>query len=60
MHRPRSQLGRVVEDGRTIGLVALEDVLEQLIGDVRSADVVAPPTTRARRTAQAGAGAGGR
>ncbi|GAB4082382.1 HlyC/CorC family transporter [Modestobacter muralis] len=61
MRRSGSHLGRVVEDGRTIGLVALEDVLEQLIGDVRSADVVVPPKPKARRNAaQAGAGAGGR
>jgi CBS domain containing-hemolysin-like protein len=66
MRRSGSHLGRVVEHGRTIGLVALEDVLEQLIGDVRSADVVAPvapvrPAATAGKTAaQAGAGAGGR
>jgi len=59
MRRSGSHLGRVVEHGRTIGLVALEDVLEQLIGDVRSADVVVPPTAR-KNAAQAGAGAGGR
>jgi CBS domain containing-hemolysin-like protein len=52
-------LGRVVGDGRTLGVVALEDVLEQLIGDVRDAAVerTAPPAgTRVRE----GTGAGGR
>ena len=40
-------LGRVVEDGDVLGVVALEDVLEQLIGDVRdaSAEVLAPTTS---------------
>ena len=42
---------------RVLGLVALEDVLEQLIGDVRGADVPAGPAPTA---AQTGAGAGGR
>ncbi|WP_222262325.1 hemolysin family protein [Modestobacter marinus] len=56
MRRSGAHLGRVVEDGRTVGIVALEDVLERLIGDVRGADVrLAPPTAP-----PAGAGAGGR
>ena len=39
MRREGTHLGRVVVDGRTTGLVALEDVLEQLIGDVRDVAV---------------------
>ena len=55
MRRSGSHLGRVRDGDRVVGLVALEDVLEQLIGDVRTADVPAPATG-----AQTGAGAGGR
>ncbi|KQS68714.1 hemolysin family protein [Modestobacter sp. Leaf380] len=46
-------LGRVVSDGEVVGVVALEDVLEQLIGDVRDAAVDPPVVV-------AGSGAGGR
>lgn len=53
MRREGTHLGRVVVDGRTTGLVALEDVLEQLIGDVRDAAVE-------QGAAATGAGAGGR
>jgi CBS domain containing-hemolysin-like protein len=56
MRRSGAHLGRVVEDGGTVGIVALEDVLERLIGDVRGADVRPAPPTAARP----GAGAGGR
>jgi len=56
MRRSGSHLGRVRSGGETLGLVMLEDVLEQLIGDVRGADVTVPP----RAAPQAGAGAGGR
>jgi CBS domain containing-hemolysin-like protein len=53
---------------RTVGLVALEDVLELLIGDVRdaAAEHTRAVADRARRgagrraAAQTGAGAGGR
>jgi CBS domain containing-hemolysin-like protein len=45
----------VVAGGRTLGLVALEDVLEQLIGDVRDAAVEG----REQSLAEAGARAGG-
>ncbi|WP_369140884.1 hemolysin family protein [Modestobacter versicolor] len=55
MRRSGSHLGRVSDGDRVLGLVALEDVLEQLIGDVRGADVAEQPTAE-----QAGAGAGGR
>jgi CBS domain containing-hemolysin-like protein len=55
MRRTGSHLGLVRDGDRVLGLVALEDVLGQLIGDVRSADVPAPPPG-----VQAGAGAGGR
>lgn len=55
MRREGTHLGRVVVAGRTQGLVALEDVLEQLIGDVRDAAAEA-----AQGAATAGAGAGGR
>ncbi|SFP16062.1 Hemolysin, contains CBS domains [Geodermatophilus dictyosporus] len=72
MRAQGAHLGGVVEsDGgerRTVGLVALEDVLELLIGDVRdaSAEHTRAMADRARRGAgrragaQAGAGAGGR
>jgi CBS domain containing-hemolysin-like protein len=53
MRREGTHLGRVVVEGRTTGLVALEDVLEQLIGDVRDAAVE-------QGAAATGAGAGGR
>jgi CBS domain containing-hemolysin-like protein len=57
-----AHLGRVLDGGRTVGLIALEDVLERLIGDIRDA---AAETSRriedpARSGAGAGAGAGGR
>jgi CBS domain containing-hemolysin-like protein len=52
MRRSGAHLGRVVDEGRTIGLVALEDVLERLIGDVRDAAV------EGRREALAGTGPG--
>ena len=32
-----AHLVRVVDGGRTVGVVAMEDVLEELIGDVRDA-----------------------
>jgi len=57
MRRSGSHLGLVQAGGEVLGLVMLEDVLEQLIGDVRDADVedaasgAAPPP---------GVGAGGR
>ena len=56
MRRSGSHLGRVRDGDRVLGLVALEDVLEQLIGDVRSVDLGA---TAAGGTTT-GAGAGGR
>jgi CBS domain containing-hemolysin-like protein len=56
MRRTGAHLGRVVEDGRLLGLVALEDVLEQLIGDVRDA----ADDGRAAATAGRGSGTGGR
>ncbi|MCW2635735.1 MAG: hypothetical protein JWM59_2491 [Verrucomicrobiales bacterium] len=68
MRRAGAHLGRVVDDGgRLLGVVALEDVLEQLIGDVRDAaaerrrlddseDVDSEP----QGAAATGAGAGGR
>ena len=68
MRAQGAHLGGVVStDGgarRTTGLVALEDVLELLIGDVRDAAaehtrVMADRAAR-RATAEAGAGAGGR
>ncbi len=46
-------LGRVVDEGQVLGVVALEDVLEQLIGDVRDASVEPSPEP-------AGTGTGGR
>jgi CBS domain containing-hemolysin-like protein len=52
-------LGRVGDGSRTLGVVALEDVLETLIGDVRDAAVERadqPAGTRVRE----GTGAGGR
>ncbi|MGY1821563.1 hemolysin family protein [Geodermatophilus sp. SYSU D00079] len=53
MRTQGAHLGHVVRDGATVGVVALEDVLEQLIGDVRDAAVDHPGVG-------AGAGAGGR
>ncbi|MCW2676685.1 MAG: conserved rane protein of unknown function [Modestobacter sp.] len=71
MRRSGSHLGRVVGDnGELLGLVALEDVLETLIGDVRDAAVegradalagTGPATGAAAREGDtAGAGGGGR
>ena len=65
MRREGTHLGRVVVDGRTTGLVALEDVLEQLIGDVRDAAVGRtrdgdPADSEEQGAAATGAGAGGR
>jgi CBS domain containing-hemolysin-like protein len=59
MRRSGAHLGRVTDGDRVVGLVALEDVLEQLIGDVRGADVHDAWGGRPA-AAQAGAGAGGR
>jgi CBS domain containing-hemolysin-like protein len=59
MRRSGSHLGLVTDGDRVLGVVALEDVLEQLIGDVRSADVT-DPTPGSLTGAEAGAGAGGR
>jgi CBS domain containing-hemolysin-like protein len=56
MRRSGSHLGRVTDRDRVVGLIALEDVLERLIGDVRGADVAGGAPT----AAQQGAGAGGR
>jgi CBS domain containing-hemolysin-like protein len=59
MRRSGSHLGLVTDGDRVLGVVALEDVLEQLIGDVRSADVT-DPMPGSPTGAEAGAGAGGR
>jgi CBS domain containing-hemolysin-like protein len=59
MRRSGAHLGLVSDGGRVLGVVALEDVLEQLIGDVRGADVQ-EPARGGPTAAQAGAGAGGR
>ncbi|MGY1634664.1 hemolysin family protein [Geodermatophilus sp. SYSU D01186] len=56
MRTQGAHLGSVVRDGVTVGVVALEDVLEQLIGDVRDAAVEHAGGVGAA----AGAGAGGR
>lgn len=53
MRRAGVHLGRVTEGDEVLGVVALEDVLEQLIGDVRDAST--EDTTTA-----VGSGAGGR
>jgi CBS domain containing-hemolysin-like protein len=58
MRRSGSHLGRVTDGDRVLGVVALEDVLEQLIGDVRGADPADPPGSPTG--AEVGAGAGGR
>ncbi|TYP87092.1 hemolysin family protein [Blastococcus xanthinilyticus] len=66
MRKAGAHLGRVVDDTGTRGIVALEDVLERLIGDVRDAAVEhrraqqRRPDGSARAAAPAGAGAGGR
>ncbi len=65
MRRSGAHLGRVVDEGgELLGLVALEDVLEQLIGDVRdAADEGRDVSAAAAATGpgiRAGAGAGGR
>ncbi|WP_347059141.1 hemolysin family protein [Blastococcus sp. HT6-30] len=66
MRKAGAHLGRVVEDGRTSGIVALEDVLEQLIGDVRDAAAERRRVEEQQAAAPdgaapvAGAGAGGR
>ncbi|MPQ98038.1 DUF21 domain-containing protein [Modestobacter sp. I12A-02628] len=61
MRRAGTHLGRVVDDGEVLGVVTLEDVLTQLIGDVRDASVT-PAAEPGRPGGQpvAGAGAGGR
>jgi CBS domain containing-hemolysin-like protein len=64
MRRSGAHLGRVVDGGETVGLVALEDVLERLIGDVRDAAAdgraEALAGTGPGAVPEAGAGAGGR
>jgi CBS domain containing-hemolysin-like protein len=64
MKRTGAHLGRVVDGGELLGLVALEDVLERLIGDVRQAaddgGAPAPAGGAAGTGSRAGAGAGGR
>ena len=37
MQRSGAHLARVDEDGRTVGVVFLEDILEELVGEVRDA-----------------------
>lgn len=37
LRRAGSHLGRVVQDGRTVGVIALEDVIEEFVGEVRDA-----------------------
>lgn len=66
MRKAGAHLGRVVDGGRTTGVVALEDVLEKLIGDVRDA-AAERRRVEERQGAEpdgaaplAGAGAGGR
>ncbi|MQA33934.1 hemolysin family protein [Modestobacter roseus] len=59
MRRSGGHLGLVRDGDRVLGVVALEDVLEQLIGDVRDAAVEGPAAGRSPG-AEAGAGAGGR
>jgi CBS domain containing-hemolysin-like protein len=53
-----AHLGRVLDGERTLGLVALEDVLERLIGDIR--DAAAETSRRLADPTRSGAGAGGR
>jgi len=67
MRRAGTHLGRVDGGGRTVGVVALEDVLERLIGDVRDAaaerrriDRSHPAGSAVEGAATTGAGAGGR
>ncbi|WP_249523375.1 hypothetical protein [Modestobacter marinus] len=59
MRRSGAHRGLVRDGDRVLGLVALEDVLEQLIGDVRDAGVERPAAGRPP-AAEVGAGAGGR
>ena len=51
-----AHLGRVLDGERTVGLVALEDVLERLIGDIR--DAAAQTSRRIEDPVRGGAGAG--
>ena len=51
-----AHLGRVLDGERTVGLVALEDVLERLIGDIR--DAAAETSRRIEDPVRGGAGAG--
>ncbi|HET6391873.1 MAG TPA: hemolysin family protein [Blastococcus sp.] len=64
MRRAGTHLGRVDAGGRTVGVVALEDVLERLIGDVRDAAAerrrIDESRPAGRAAATSGAGAGGR
>jgi CBS domain containing-hemolysin-like protein len=67
MRRAGTHMGRVDGGGRTVGVVALEDVLERLIGDVRDAaaerrriDGSRPAGRAVEGAATSGAGAGGR
>ncbi len=66
MRAQGAHLGGVVDSAggqrRTVGLVALEDVLELLIGDVRDAAITQEQVIadRGRAARTAGAGAGGR
>jgi magnesium and cobalt exporter, CNNM family len=64
MRRTGSHLGRVSAGGQVLGLVMLEDVLEQLIGDVRGAAEEGRASSMAGQGSgpgsRAGAGAGGR
>ncbi|RBY96168.1 hypothetical protein DQ237_09865 [Blastococcus sp. TF02-8] len=63
MRKAGAHLGRVTDGGGVRGVVALEDVLEQLIGDVRDAAAErrrVDRRVRAGDAAEARAGAGGR
>ena len=35
MQADRAQLAAVVDDGPVVGVVALEDILEELVGEIR-------------------------
>ncbi|CAA9252813.1 MAG: protein of unknown function DUF21 [uncultured Blastococcus sp.] len=66
MRQAGTHMGRVDDDGRTLGVVAMEDVLARLIGDVRDAAAQrrriedARSDSAAQGAASTGAGAGGR
>jgi Hemolysins and related proteins containing CBS domains len=52
MQAGRAQLAAVTDGGRVVGVVALEDILEELVGEIRDAAHRAPVRAQGRTDAR--------